>query len=135
MNSIFMNTLNTRSILEDSLKYIRSDVPTKISEEEKNWLLQNNIITIVDLRTEEERIRKECPLSKDMRFSYHCMPVTGGSAIIIDDYMKSESNLKVMLEDYAKQNQEVDIHVITPHERYIRDFIEWYIANSGKKKN
>lgn len=62
MNSIFMNTLNTRSILEDSLKYIQSDVPTKISEEEKNWLLQNNIITIVDLRTEEERIRKECPL-------------------------------------------------------------------------
>ena len=81
MNSIFMNTLNTRPILEDSLKYIRSDVPTKISEEEKNWLLQNNIITIVDLRTEEERIRKECPLSKDMRFSYLCLPVSGGSAI------------------------------------------------------
>lgn len=196
MSSIFTNTLNTRPILENSLKYIRSDVPTQISEDEKNWLFQNNITTIVDLRTEEERIRKECPLSKDMRFSYYCMPVTGGSAIpksvnevsksyikmvdeqlceivdfmmnvnsnvlyfcnagkdrtgvisaillmkagmdieyIIDDYMKSESNLKVMLEDYAKQNQEVDIHVITPHERYIRDFIEWYIANSGKKKN
>lgn len=185
-----MNTLNTRPILENSLKYIRSDVPTQISEDEKNWLFQNNITTIVDLRTDEERIRKECPLSKDERFMYYCMPVTGGSAIpksddevsksyvqmvdiklceivnfmmnvnsnvlyfcnagkdrtgvisaillwksgknveyIIDDYMKSKSNLKDMLENYAKQNLEVDINVITPHERYIKEFLEWYIVN------
>lgn len=193
MGFIFKNTLNTRSILEDNLKYIRSDVPTQISEEEKNWLLQNDIITIVDLRTDEERIRKECPLSKDMRFKYYCMPVTGGNAVpksvsdvtksyiemvdlqlhntvdfimnansnviyfcnagkdrtgvisaillwkagmsveyIIDDYMKSKSNLKEMLEMYVKQHQEIDIHVITPHEQYIRDFIEWYIENIGE---
>lgn len=188
MSSIFMNTLNTRPILENSLKYIRSDVPNQISEDEKNWLFQNNITTIVDLRTDEERIRKECPLSKDKRFGYYCMPVTGGNAIpksvddvsksyiqmvdvklceivnfmmnansnvlyfcnagkdrtgvisaillwkagmkveyIIDDYMKSKPNLKDMLENYAKQNPEVDINVITPNERYIKEFLEWYI--------
>ena len=158
----------------------------------KNWLLQNDITTIVDLRTDEERKRKECPLSKDVRFRYYCMPVAGGNAIpksvdevsksyiemvdeqlcdtvhfmmnvnsnvlyfcnagkdrtgvisaillwksgmsveyIIDDYMKSKWNLKEMLETYAKQNQEIDINVITPHERYIRDFLEWYIQNIG----
>ena len=190
MNDFFKDTLNTRSIFEDNLKYIRSDVPMHISDEEKEWLLENNITTIVDLRTDEERIRKECPLSKDKRFDYYCMPVTGGSTIpesvdgvsesyihmvdaqlqrtidfmrnvdsnvlyfcnagkdrtgvvsaillwkagmsmeyIIDDYMKSKWNLKEMLETYAKQNPEIDIRVITPHERYIREFLEWYIEN------
>ena len=193
MSYIFKNTLNTRPILEDNLKYIRSDVPTKISEEEKNWLLQNNITTIVDLRTEEERIRKECPLSKDKRFQYYCKPVTGGNAIpkstdevaksyikmldtklydtvaflmntdsnvlyfcnagkdrtgvisaillwkagmsleyIIEDYMKSKLNLKNMLEDFAEQNTDVDINVITPHERYIKEFLEWFIVDMNK---
>ena len=194
MSFIFKNTLNTRPILEDSLKYIRSDVPTQISEDEKNWLLQNNITTIIDLRTDEERERKECPLSMDKRFRYCRMPVTGGSAIpesvndvsksyikmvdaklsdivnfilnvnsnvlyfcnagkdrtgvlsaillwkagmsveyIIDDYMKSKPNLKNMLEAYAKQNKEIDLNVITPHERYMREFLEWFIVMGNRQ--
>ena len=32
---IFQSTLNTRPILENSIKYIRSDVSTKVSESEK----------------------------------------------------------------------------------------------------
>lgn len=51
----FKSTLNTRSILENDIKYIRSDVPTNISEDEKDKLLWNNITTIIDLRTETER--------------------------------------------------------------------------------
>ena len=190
MNKFFQNTLNTRPILPNNNKYIRSDVPTEISEVEKEWLLQNNIITIVDLRTDEERTKKECPLIKDERFHYHCMSVTGGNAIpesvdkvsqsyismvddklndtidfmlncnenvlyfcnagkdrtgvvsaillwksgmsleyIIEDYMKSKSNLKEMLDAFAKQNSEIDINVITPHERYIREFMEEYIKD------
>lgn len=27
-----------------------------------------------------------------------------------------------------EQNPAVDIEVITPHKRYIREFLEWYIA-------
>ncbi len=190
MGVIFEDTLNTRPILEDGLKFIRSDVPTKVSEEEKEWLLSKNITTLIDLRTEEERIKKECPLAKDERFHYYCMPVTGGNAVpqsvddvsksyinmvdvhlyktinfilgaksnvlyfcnagkdrtgvvsaillcklgmcteyIIADYMKSKTNLQDMLEAFAKQNPEIDIDVITPHERYIKEFLEWFVTN------
>lgn len=190
MSFIFKETLNTRSILGDNLKYIRSDVPTKVSEEERQWLIQNDIVTIVDLRTEEERQKKTCPLQKDDRFSYFCMPVTGGNDIpkavedvsksymnmvdaylhrtidfiinaksnvlyfcnagkdrtgvvsaillhkegksleyIIDDYMKSKENLKDMLENFASQNPSVDIAVIMPCERYMKEFMEWFLRN------
>lgn len=81
MAFIFKNTLNTRPILEDSLRFIRSDVPTAVSEQEKQWLIKNDITTIVDLRTDDEREKKTCPLASDERFSYHAMPVTGGNVI------------------------------------------------------
>ena len=188
MGYIFKHTLNTRSILEDNLRFIRSDVPMQVSEDEREWLLENEIVTIVDLRSDEERTKKECPLAIDKRFSYYCMPVTGGNAIpksvddvsksyihmvdeqlhntiefiwnansnvlyfcnagkdrtgvvsaillckagmslkyIINDYMKSKLNLKNMLEAFAKQNPEIDINVITPQERYMKEFLEWFI--------
>ncbi|MBQ8538576.1 MAG: tyrosine-protein phosphatase [Ruminococcus sp.] len=81
MAFIFENTLNTRPILEDSLRFIRSDVPTAVSEQEKQWLIKNDITTIVDLRTDDEREKKTCPLASDKRFSYHAMPVIGGNVI------------------------------------------------------
>lgn len=193
MGYIFESTLNTRPILEDSLKFIRSDVPTQVSEAEREWLLEKDIITIIDLRTDAERVKKECPLAKDNRFQYYCMPVTGGNAVpssvddvsksymgmvdtkldntidfmlgvksnvlyfcnagkdrtgvvsaillhkvgmkfdyIVEDYMKSKTNLKGMLESFAKQNSTVNIDVITPHERYIEEFLEWFIENETR---
>ena len=91
MMHIFQNTLNTRSILENSFKYIRSDVPTKITEKEKDWLLSNNITTIVDLRTDEERVKKQCPLTDDNRFSYYAFAIAGGDKVppSTDDVSKS----------------------------------------------
>lgn len=188
MSEIFESTLNTRPILENSFRYIRSDVPTAVSEQEKQWLIFNDVTTIVDLRTDEERTKKVCPLSKDERFSYHCMPVTGGNVIpksidevsksyinmvdenlcstidfimnaesnvlyfcnagkdrtgvvsaillykngmdckyIIDDYVKSADNLKAVLLSFSKENPKVDINVITPNERYIKEFILWFV--------
>lgn len=185
---IFQNTLNTRPIIENSLKYIRSDVPTEITEEEKDWLLSNDITTIIDLRTDEERKRKRCPLIDDNRFSYHIFAIAGGDKIpnstddvsrsyinmvdaqfdvmiefllntktnllyfcnagkdrtgvvsavllyklgmpseyIINDYMKSKSNLEGLLLAFARQNPSVNIDVITPHEGYIEDFLKLYI--------
>lgn len=193
MKQIFENTLNTRPILTNSFKFIRSDVPAQVSEAEKEWLLSENITTIVDLRTEQERSRKECPLAKDGRFQYYCMPVTGGSAVpqsvdevsasyihmvdahlyktidliqgcepnvlyfcnagkdrtgvvsavllyelgmsaefIVADYMKSKTNLRDMLESFAKMNPEINIEVITPQERYIREFLEWFAVNGTR---
>ena len=193
MGYIFESTLNTRPILEDSLKYVRSDVPTVVTEKEKLWLLEKNITVFIDLRTEEERLKKECPLEKDGRFQYYCMPITGGNTIpqsvddvsksyinmvdetlyrtinlilgtksnvlyfcnagkdrtgivsaillhklgmelayIIDDYMKSKTNLKCMLDSFVKQNPTVNIDVITPHERYIEEFLKWFIRNETR---
>lgn len=91
MNSFLKSTQNTRAILPDSLRYIRSDVPSCLTEQEVQWLLDNNIITIIDLREDAERERKKCPLIDDQRFQYFCMPVTGGNAIpkSVDDVSKS----------------------------------------------
>ena len=88
---IFQSTRNTRPIIENSFRYIRSDVPTEITEEEKDWLLTNNVTTIVDLRTKEERARKHCPLIDDSRFSYYVFSVAGGDKVPsnTDDVSKS----------------------------------------------
>lgn len=188
MMHIFQSTRNTRPILENSFKYIRSDVPTGITESEKNWLLSNNITTVIDLRTDEERAKKQCPLINDSRFTYDVFCVAGGDKVphstddvpksyiamvdaqfdalialllniksnvlyfcnagkdrtgvvsaallyelgkpveyIIDDYMKSKIGLEATLGEYAKQNPDIDINVITPHKRYIAEFLKWYI--------
>lgn len=187
MSFIFHSTMNTRQILPDSLKFLRSDVPTAVSQEEAIWLIDHNITTIIDLRTEAERKRKMCPLSTDKRFQYYCMSVTGGDRIpasadevsksyiqmvddklyetirfmqtvpsnvlffcnagkdrtgvvsaillrnagfaeeyIVDDYMKSKDNLTDMLNAYSLQNPEIDVNIITPNEKYIKDFLRWY---------
>lgn len=81
MERLFEHTLNTRPILENSLRFIRSDVPTQISAEEKDRLIAYKITTIVDLRTAAERAKTPCPLADDARFTYLCMPVTVGNAV------------------------------------------------------
>lgn len=54
---------------------------------------------------------------------------------IINDYMKSKSNLKKILDEFARQNPEMNIEVITPHKRYITEFLEWYINREKDKKS
>lgn len=188
---IFQSTRNTRPIIENSFRYIRSDVPTEVTEEEKDWLLTNNVTTIVDLRTNEERVRKHCPLIDDNRFSYYVFSVAGGDKIpsstddvsksytamvdvqfdamiefllnrksnvlyfcnagkdrtgvvsavllyklgmtneyIVKDYMKSKFNLETLLNEFVRQNQAIDINVITPHEQYIEEFLKWYVGKT-----
>ncbi len=184
--SLLESTLNTRTILPGCLRYIRSDVPNNLSDEEVDWLIANNICTIVDLREDEERQQKKCRLIDDDRFCYHCMPVTGGNKIpasvdavsesyismvddnmlqiidtilnantnilyfcnagkdrtgvvtaiilhklgmnddyIVEDYMKTKENMKDALESFARQCPQIDINVITPNERYMREFLQW----------
>ncbi len=81
MGSIFASTKNARQILEGSTRFIRSDVPVSVSEDERLWLIENNVREIVDLRTDEEREKKPCPLAFDERFNYHKAPISGGSSI------------------------------------------------------
>ena len=58
MERLFEHTLNTRPILENSLRFVRSDVPARVSEAEKGALIERDITTIVDLRTAAERAER-----------------------------------------------------------------------------
>lgn len=62
MSSILQSTRNTRVLPTGEFRYIRSDVPENLSDKEIRWLLENHIITIVDLRSDEEATEKPCIL-------------------------------------------------------------------------
>lgn len=79
--SLLQSTDNTRFTLPDSGRYLRSDVPDRITPEDIQWLLERDIRTVIDLRTEAEWQRRPCPLESDARFCYLHLPVTGGSEI------------------------------------------------------
>ena len=78
MSSLLQSTLNTRALPTGGLRYIRSDYPGRLSDEEVEWLIDNDITTIVDLREEKEYSDKSCRLEKENRFAYYHLPVTGG---------------------------------------------------------
>lgn len=73
--------MNTRTIQRDSFRFIRSDVPDKITETEIQWLIDRNVTTVIDLREEQERKRRRCPLEDDPAFEYLHLPVTGGNTV------------------------------------------------------
>lgn len=81
MGSLLKSTFNTRQLIAGSFRYVRSDVPDRITEEEKRWLLEKDVRTAVDLRSPQERQARPCPLEGDERFSYHAMPVTTGDLV------------------------------------------------------
>ena len=81
MSSLFKSTRNTRAILRDNLRFIRSDVPENITDNETRWLIENNVRTIVDLRETNEQAKKVCPLQSNDKFAYITLPVTGGNAV------------------------------------------------------
>ena len=60
------------------MRYIRSDAPLCLTEEEIQWLLDNHITTLVDLRSAQELEHKPCPLQDVAGFTYYHIPVTGG---------------------------------------------------------
>lgn len=64
MSSLLKSTLNTRALPINGLRYIRSDAPLDLTKEEIQWLLNNNITTLVDLRSEQELESRPCPLQK-----------------------------------------------------------------------
>ena len=78
MSSLLKSTLNTRALPIGELRYIRSDAPLMLTDEEVRWLLSHNITTLVDLRSSEEVERKPCPLKELEGFTYYHLPVAGG---------------------------------------------------------
>ena len=81
MGSLLKTTLNTRALPAGDMRYIRSDFPGKLTEEEVQWLLRNGITTIVDLREEKEYSVRQCRLEREAGFTYYHLPVTGGGDI------------------------------------------------------
>ena len=49
MPSLLQSTLNTRPLPTGDMRFIRSDCPEKLTDEEVEWLLQNHVTTVVDL--------------------------------------------------------------------------------------
>ena len=78
MSSLLKSTRNTRALPTGTMRYIRSDVPINLTDVEIQWLKDNNITTIVDLRSDEEVFRKPCQLAAKKGFKYYHLPVTGG---------------------------------------------------------
>lgn len=107
MGSLFQSTRNTRVLPTGEVRYIRSDVPENLTEQEVSWLLAHNITTIVDLRSEEETARKPCCLEKQERFQYFHLPVTGGG-----DTPKSLEHLYMVYRQMVDEKMEKIVDTI-----------------------
>ena len=78
MSSLLHSTLNTRALPTGDMRFIRSDCPGNLTDNEINWLRQNDITTIIDLRERKEYEKKPCRLETTQGFTYYHLPVTGG---------------------------------------------------------
>ncbi|MCL2201525.1 MAG: tyrosine-protein phosphatase [Oscillospiraceae bacterium] len=81
MKSLLKSTKNTRPLGGGSLRYVRSDALINLSEAEVEWLLENNITTIVDLRSANEVEQRPCCLAGVAGFTYKNIPITNGGKI------------------------------------------------------
>ena len=96
MADLLKSTNNTRSIIRDSMKYIRSDAIINLEDEEIQWLIENNILTIVDLRTEQEAEKNPCCLKCHSEFNYMNIPVSYGDEMPLTPEMMPAYLLKLV---------------------------------------
>lgn len=66
MSSLLKSTRNTRALPTGTMHYIRSDAPTNLTEEEIQWLLDNNITAVIDLGSEEVDIEIIIPHTENI---------------------------------------------------------------------
>ena len=66
MSSLLKSTRNTRALPTGTMRYIRSDAPTNLTEEEIQWLLDNNITAVIDLGSEEVDIEIIIPHTENI---------------------------------------------------------------------
>ena len=78
MPSLLQSTRNTRPLPTGDRRFIRSDCPEKLTDKDIEWLLQNQVTTIVDLREKKEYEQTPCRLETEEGFTFYHMPVTGG---------------------------------------------------------
>lgn len=107
MGSLLKSTLNTRALPIDGMRYIRSDVPLGLTEEEIQWLLDNDVTTLVDLRSTKELERTPCPLQNVAGFTYYHIPVTGGG-----DTPKSKEHLHEVYRGMVDEQMDIILDTI-----------------------
>lgn len=124
MSSILQSTRNTRFLPTGEMRYIRSDFPENLSDEEIRWLLEHNITTIIDLRSEEEAVRKPCSLQERDGFRYFHLPVTGGG-----DTPKSLEHLHTVYRQMVDEKMEEIINTIMNADSNVM-----YFCTAGKDR-
>lgn len=124
MTSLLHSTQNTRALPTGTLRYIRSDAPVNLTDQEIQWLLDNNITMIVDLRSEEETVKKPCCLKGLDGFTYFHLPVTGGG-----DTPKSLEHLYTVYRDMIDEKMEEIIDTIMNADSNVM-----YFCTAGKDR-
>lgn len=123
MKTLLDHTKNTRAILPDSLRYIRSDVPQaylRMADEK----MKEIIFSIENAKT---NVLYFCNAGKDRTGVVSAILLRRqgiSEEYIISDYLKSGENLQEMLQNFATENPDVDIRVITPAKEYMEYFLE-----------
>lgn len=124
MSALLQSTKNTRALPTNTLRYIRSDFPDNLTDQEIQWLRDNNITTIVDLRSEEETVKKPCCLKELDGFTYFSLPVTGGG-----DTPKSLEHLYTVYRQMIDEQMEKIIDTIMNAETNVM-----YFCTAGKDR-
>ena len=95
MASLLTFTLNTRWLREGCTRYLRSDVPDRLSEKDILWLLEHDIRTVIDLRSQPEPEKRPCPLKNHPDFTYYHRPVSNGDIVPLcpEDVPRSYHNM------------------------------------------
>ncbi len=86
------------------LRFIRSDALTYITENEKNFLIDNNVTLVIDFRTPNVVNKIPSPFVNDKRFEYYNYPLVEGSGIPLNDNNASELYFK-MIHNYSTYNE------------------------------
>ena len=95
MASLLTFTLNTRWLREGCTRYLRSDVPDRLSDKDILWLLEHDIRTVIDLRSQLETEKRPCPLKNHSDFTYYHRPVSNGDIVPLcpEDVPRSYHNM------------------------------------------
>ena len=95
MASLLTFTLNTRWLREGCTRYLRSDVPDRLSEKDILWLSEHDIRTVIDLRSQPETEKRPCPLKNHSDFTYYHRPVSNGDIVPLcpEDVPRSYHNM------------------------------------------
>lgn len=124
MSSLLRSTKNTRVLPTGTNQYFRSDFPENLTAKEIQWLFDNNIITIVDLRSDEEVVKKPCSLKDIEGLKYFHLPVTGGG-----DTPKSLEHLHTVYRQMIDDKMENIIDTIMNAESNVM-----YFCTAGKDR-